>query len=563
MEFSAGGSTSVTDYTYNDKNEVFWSQTKLAAGVLGMASTWYSGTKVIEVDVCLNDQYDWAIGAVAGKHDVESVVLHEIGHSLMLRDQYGGADASKVMYGYNMSGTTKRQLSIYDVAAARWIYGIREFEPPVTTVSGVPAGWSTTNVTVTLSAVDTGGSGVMFTRYRRVGAANWTTYGGPFQVTAEGTLGYEYYSMDYAGNVEATKQFTVRIDKTAPVTSALVSPVYEDEARINLQVAETGSGVAEVWYSLDGAPYQLASAPEYLVVEGDLGPHALSFYSKDVAGNTETPAPPVGFEVAETLPPVSTVDLEHNAGGVTFDRWVEGYSGAYSGGGYVYSRWEGVALQARFKGTKVRWMGPKQPSYGKANVYIDGSFAGTVDQYSASGTLESLIFESATLTDTEHTLEIRLTGAKNPASTGYVVVLDYFEVEGPSPETPYTRTDERAGSFTGSWVYGANPTYFASGYTYSRWANATYRYTFTGTRIAWVGPKTGDYGRADIYIDGPSGRAVSTTVSQYGSMGWRTQVWESPVLPRATYTITVRIRGDKVAASSGNIIVLDAWDVRP
>jgi hypothetical protein len=434
---------------------------------------------------------------------------------------------------------------------------------------GTESAWYASS-TATLNWAATDSSGVAGYSYLRdtsastvppttnLGSAVTTTYAGL-------TSGIHYFhvrAVDTPGNWGGTMHRAIRVDVTNPAVAPTnpIQSTYADSASITLQATDSHSGVARIEWKINGGGVQQQTGSTKTLTFTP-GTYTLEYRAVDVAGNAPAAFTSASFTV--TGDPVSTVDLEHNAGGVTFDRWVEGYSGAYSGGGYVYSRWEGVALQARFKGTKVRWMGPKQPSYGKANVYIDGSFAGTVDQYSASGTLESLIFESATLTDTEHTLEIRLTGAKNPASTGYVVVLDYFEVEGPSPETPYTRTDERAGSFTGSWVYGANPTYFASGYTYSRWANATYRYTFTGTRIAWVGPKTGDYGRADIYIDGPSGRAVSTTVSQYGSMGWRTQVWESPVLPRATYTITVRIRGDKVAASSGNIIVLDAWDVRP
>jgi len=71
-------------------------------------------------------------------------------------------------------------------------------------------------------------------------------------------------------------------------------------------------------------------------------------------------------------------------------------------------------------GSKVKWIGPKQPAYGMADVYIDDVLvASDVDCYApAPGALSATIWESGTLTDTAHTLAIRLTGHKNAASTG-------------------------------------------------------------------------------------------------------------------------------------------------
>jgi subtilisin family serine protease len=83
---------------------------------------------------------------------------------------------------------------------------------------------------------------------------------------------------------------------------------------------------------------------------------------------------------------LSTIDLQHDAAGVTFDRWVTGLSTEYSGGGYVYGRWTGTELKATFTGSRVRWVGPKQPSYGMADVYIDDVLvASDVDCYAPAG----------------------------------------------------------------------------------------------------------------------------------------------------------------------------------
>jgi len=263
--------------------------------------------------------------------------------------------------------------------------------------------------------------------------------------------------------------------------------------------------------------------------------------------------PDMGYH--EYVPPI-----QHDAAGVTFDRFVTGYNSAYSGGGYVYGRWTGTKLQARFTGDTIRWIGPKQPSYGKADVYLDGVKVATADCYAplAQATTSALIWESDPLTDGAHTLEIRLVGQKNAASSGYVVVLDRFEVQGAAPKGGGTRHDEKSGTLSGPWVYGANSAYIAKGYNYSRYATAAFTKTFNGTRVAWIGPKTGNYGRAKVYIDG----VLQGTVSQYGTTGWRYRVWESKSLPAGNHTLKIVPTGTKDAASKSTIIVIDAIDVR-
>jgi len=267
----------------------------------------------------------------------------------------------------------------------------------------------------------------------------------------------------------------------------------------------------------------------------------------------------------EHLPPTTgPVTIEDQAAGVCFDRFVTGFGGTWSGGTYVYGRWANTALKASFTGSKIRWRGPKQPGYGKADVWIDGVYQATVDCYAPadSATLSAVIWESPDLGDGPHTLEIRLTGAKNAASSNYVVVVDKFEVEGSAPGTAATRVNEQGShaAFTGTWVMGANTTYTASTYTYSRWSGPVYKAYFSGTKVAWIGPKTNAYGCAKVYIDG----VYKATVDCYApaaSTGWRYKIWESAELASGTHTIEIRPTGTKRAASLNTIVVVDALDV--
>ena len=76
--------------------------------------------------------------------------------------------------------------------------------PPVTTATTDPADpdGGTKPVTVTLTATDTGGSGVEQTEYR-VDGGDWTEYTGPFKRSEPGEYTVEYRSTDRAGNEEA------------------------------------------------------------------------------------------------------------------------------------------------------------------------------------------------------------------------------------------------------------------------------------------------------------------------------------------------------------------------
>jgi hypothetical protein len=106
-----------------------------------------------------------------------------------------------------------------------------DFAPPQTTASATGTlgtnGWHASNVVVTLSATDTG-SGVQSTFYSQSSGTTWSTYTVPFIISNEGSTTLLYYSLDNAGNREATSTLIVNIDKIAPKASVSVDPITKD-----------------------------------------------------------------------------------------------------------------------------------------------------------------------------------------------------------------------------------------------------------------------------------------------------------------------------------------------
>ncbi|MED4780007.1 OmpL47-type beta-barrel domain-containing protein [Brevibacillus choshinensis] len=167
--------------------------------------------------------------------------------------------------------------------------------PPVTKANA-PTEWTNQSpVEVTLSATDDV-TGVAKTYY----AVNDGSFaeGNSFTVNEEGTSKISFYSVDKAGNTEATQTIYVKIDKTAPVTKE----THSESDTITLAATDEQSGVAKTWYSVNGAD-DVEGTTVTLEKEGV---NKVSFYSMDVAGNKEE-AQTVEVILDQT-PPVTTAD---------------------------------------------------------------------------------------------------------------------------------------------------------------------------------------------------------------------------------------------------------------
>lgn len=173
--------------------------------------------------------------------------------------------------------------------------------PPVTTVVGIPAGWSRSNIMFSLEATDAAGSGVAETFYSvNSSAPSAIDVGTEVTLSEEGIHSVCFWSIDASGNAETTRCVTARIDKTAPVVSSDAQALYSSMATITVTAADALSGVAGFAIRLDGEPLV-----GNVVRVDQPGRYTIDYFAEDLAGNTATGS--WTFRVLDPMAPVIEV----------------------------------------------------------------------------------------------------------------------------------------------------------------------------------------------------------------------------------------------------------------
>ncbi len=153
-------------------------------------------------------------------------------------------------------------------------------------ITGNGSEWST-SVQVTLNSSDNL-SGVANTFYKLDGGAA-QTYTSQFSIP-NGTHTLSYWSVDVAGNTESTHSGTFKVDNAAPTTQLSTSGAagangwFMSAVQVSLNASDNTSGVASTFYRVDGGAAQTYTGSFSI---GNEGLHQLTFWSVDVAGNTE------------------------------------------------------------------------------------------------------------------------------------------------------------------------------------------------------------------------------------------------------------------------------------
>ncbi|MBU4221209.1 MAG: PxKF domain-containing protein [Euryarchaeota archaeon] len=179
--------------------------------------------------------------------------------------------------------------------------------PPTTTtsLSGTFGSndWYTSNVQVNLTATDNAvGSGVNKTEYS-FDNATWITYNANFTVTTEGTTTLFYRSTDNAGNIEPTKNQTIKIDKTSPEIT-INKPASEYILKQTIIADWLTSDVLSGIYSETG------TTPNGVAIDtASVGTKTFTVEAVDNAGNlaTKTVTYHVGYNFAGFFQPIDNL----------------------------------------------------------------------------------------------------------------------------------------------------------------------------------------------------------------------------------------------------------------
>ncbi|ANY66430.1 endonuclease [Paenibacillus sp. BIHB 4019] len=151
------------------------------------------------------------------------------------------------------------------------------------------AGWLNQDVSVTLTATDdTSSTSPLRTEYA-VNGSVYQAYEAPFLINEEGSSVISFFSTDAAGNKEAVKSVTVKLDKSAPNViltqsgGAIADASETDTLIFALSSSDALSGIASEQLLLDGqpvnSPYSVKGS------ELGLGAHTVAYSVTDFAGN--------------------------------------------------------------------------------------------------------------------------------------------------------------------------------------------------------------------------------------------------------------------------------------
>jgi hypothetical protein len=160
-------------------------------------------------------------------------------------------------------------------------------------------GWHNTEVRVLFSATDDD-SGVDVLAYTLWGAQPgdgiaYIPYAEAL-IATEGETTVSWFAHDLASNLEPSHSMQIRIDQTAPSSSASLAPAanahgwHNTPVTIQLGAFDGASGVADIVYTLTGAQSgeaTVAGGSASVTISAE-GTTTLTWYARDLAGNQET-----------------------------------------------------------------------------------------------------------------------------------------------------------------------------------------------------------------------------------------------------------------------------------
>jgi Ca2+-binding RTX toxin-like protein len=229
-----------------------------------------------------------------------------------------------------------------------------------------------------------------------------------------------------AVTVNAAAPDTVAPVATIPVVTILAPTIQVGgtvPTTVSWSATDTGSGVAryQLQQSRNGGAFTNVALPSPTATTVQLnlaaGTYRFRVRATDVAGNVGA------FRTTAAI----NAFLRSETNTTRTGTWTRvGVAGA-SGGALSFSTQTGATARLTFRARSVGWVTVTGPNRGIAQVSVDGSAPVNVDLYSPTTRLTQVLFSTNGLNPAvNHNLTIRVTGTRNPASTGTRVDVDGF-----------------------------------------------------------------------------------------------------------------------------------------
>jgi hypothetical protein len=193
----------------------------------------------------------------------------------------------------------------------------KDISPPKTILDIIPDQpvnqWFKTDVKATLIASDS--ESEVKETYYRINNGDWLTYGFPVSLIEDGIHSFQYYSVDIKGNIEEINTAEIKIDRSVPVTEAIISSAsnltnnwYREGVKVEFSASDNLSGIAETYYKVNEGSWEKYNGAFSMEEEGA---YSIKYKSIDKAGNEEGEKV-LNFGIDKTAPSGKVTPSLHN-----------------------------------------------------------------------------------------------------------------------------------------------------------------------------------------------------------------------------------------------------------
>jgi hypothetical protein len=320
-----------------------------------------------------------------------------------------------------------------------WSFATSDTIPPETTItSGQPD--NSASATFSFSSSETGSS--FECRLDSASEDDWSECSSPkpYSGLENGSHTFEVRAIDASVNTDPSpdsRTWTVdlTVDATAPVVQAPLQSLVMSSTlgtptipvRLEWSATDDISGVSQyqLQQSTNGGAYTNASLSTPTTTGRNFslspgGTYQFRVRAMDGAGNWS--------DYSEGAPFVVNANQESSSAISYIGSWTQQNLSTAYGGTTNHTSTQANSAQFTFSGTNLAWVAPKGPDRGKAEVWIDGVKASTVDLYASTEQPAKMVFTRSWAVSGEHTIEVRVLGTKTSASSGTRVDVDAFIV---------------------------------------------------------------------------------------------------------------------------------------